>query len=183
MQRRVIGVLAAWIVVALAGMAFARNLTIKVPMQEIDVRSGARGDSYIVKFSLPADLTGKRLDGVFLDFVVDTSPTSEAEADATPFVAVYPLTAAATGQTLEYETDVPSVRPVSMGENQTVRVDITDIVKGWLVDPSSNHGLVIGALAGPEVGTVSLKSDAIDGTALRVTFFYQNRSGERVSTK
>jgi hypothetical protein len=62
-------------------------------------------------------------------------------------------------------------------------MDITDIVKGWLSNPSSNHGLVIGALTGPNVATVSLQSSSFDGAAFRVTFCYQNRSGERVSTE
>jgi hypothetical protein len=179
-----IAILAVCAVAVLAGTALARNATITIPLQQISMRESARGDSYVVKFELPADLAGKRLDSVFLDFVVDASPTSEAEADATPLITVYPLTAAATGPSLEYESAVPSVRPIAMGEDQNVQADITDIVKGWLASPSSNYGLVIGALAGPEVATVSLKSDALAaGTALRVTFFYQNRSGERVSKK
>jgi hypothetical protein len=63
-------------------------------------------------------------------------------------------------------------------------VDITGIVNGWIANPSSNHGLVIGALTGPDVGTVSLASAGLGpATAVRVTFFYQNRSGGRVSTK
>jgi hypothetical protein len=179
---KLIAVLTTGIIVALAGTTLARNVTITIPMQEVGVRESARGEFYVVKFDLPVDLAGKRLDSVFLDFVVDASPTSEAEADATPLIAVYPLTAAATGPSLEYESDVPSVRPIAMGDEQKVRADITDIVKGWLADPSGNHGLVIGALDGPDVARVSIKSDGLaPGTTVRLTFFYQNRSGERVS--
>lgn len=180
---KLIATLAMGIVMAFADAALAKNMTIMLPMQQVDVRENARGDCYVVKFDLPIDLVGKRLDSVFLDFVVDTTPTSAAEADATPLIAVYPLMAAAAGPSLEYKSEVPSVRPVAMGEREKVRADITDIVKGWLADPSSNHGLVIGALAGPEVATVALKGDAFDGAAIRVTFFYQNRSGERLSKK
>jgi hypothetical protein len=62
--------------------------------------------------------------------------------------------------------------------------DITDMVRGWRASPSSNHGLVVGSLTGLEVGTVSLQNNALAAsTALRVTFFYQNRFGERVSTR
>jgi hypothetical protein len=71
-----------------------------------------------------------------------------------------------------------------MGEGRVMRVDITDIVKGWLANPSGNHGLVIGALTGPEVGTVSLESAGLGpAAAVRVTFFYQKRFGDRVSVK
>jgi hypothetical protein len=169
---------------AVAGPAVAGSVTVTIPMEAVTVKSGERGECYIVKFDLPADLAGKRLDGVFIDFVVDASPRSEDEAEATRLVGVFPLTAEPTGATLQYESDIPSVHPIAMGEDRRVRVDITGIVNGWIANPSSNHGLVIGALTGPDVGTVSLASAGLGpATAVRVTFFYQNRSGGRVSTK
>jgi hypothetical protein len=181
---RIFRVLAASLLAAFASTAFAKNLTVTIPMQSVDARSGERGDYYVVNFDLPSDLAGKRLDSVFLDFVVDVSPTNEAVADATPLVGVFPLTETLTGANLKYESDVSSVRPVSLGESQKVRVDVTDVVKGWLANPSRNHGVVIGSLTGPSVGAVSLSDTALGpSVALRVTFFYQNRSGERVSTK
>jgi hypothetical protein len=70
-----------------------------------------------------------------------------------------------------------------MRGNQNVRIDITQIVAGWLAAPSGNHGIVIGTLSGPSVGTISLRSTAMNGFALRLTFFYQDRSGERMSTR
>jgi hypothetical protein len=70
-----------------------------------------------------------------------------------------------------------------MGEGQRVVADITEIVRGWIETPSSNHGLVIGSLMGPKIGIVTLKSDGVAaGTTARITFFYQNRFGQRVST-
>ncbi|HET6349757.1 MAG TPA: hypothetical protein VFH88_11805 [Candidatus Krumholzibacteria bacterium] len=148
-------------------------------MQAVTTHEGARGDSYVVTFDLPADLVGKRLDTVLFDFVVDATPTSEAEAEGSPFVGVYPLTTAATGSSLQYKTDVPSVRPIVMGQGQKVQLDVTDVVKGWIANPSSNHGLVIGTPAGLDVAAVTLKS----GTTLHVMFYYRNRTGGRLSTK
>ena len=178
------GLLVVSAVVALAGVARAKNVTVTIPMENVKVKSNERGDCYVVKFEPPADIAGKRLDSVFLDFVVDASPRSEDEAEATPLVAVFPLTEVATGPSLKYDSDLPSVTPVAMGQDRKVRADITDIVRGWLTSPPTNHGLVIGALAGPDVGRVELRNNALSaGTALRVTFFYQNRFGNRVSKK
>ena len=99
-------------------------------------------------------------------------------------VAVFPLTETFTGSNLAYESAAPTVQTVPVGENRPVKTDITDMVKGWLANPSSNHGVVIGALVGPQAGDMSLKSSALAAnTALRLTFFYQNRSRERVSSK
>jgi hypothetical protein len=185
MQRhKLLVILAVCAVATLAGTAFAKNVTISIPMEDVAVKSGERGDCYVVKFTLPADLAGKRLDSVFLDFVVDASPANPEAAETALLVGVFPLTEAATDAPLRYLSDVPSVRPISLGENRPVRADITDIVRGWLANPSTHHGLVVGALTGPEVGTVELQDAVLgSGVAFRVTFFYQNRSGERVSAK
>jgi len=178
------GFLAAALLFALTGPALAKNMTITIPMNDITVKSGERGNYYVVALNPPAELAGKRLDSVFLDFVVDVTPTSPEQAWMAPRVGVFPLTESFTGVNLAYDSTVPSVRAVPTGENQALLVDITNIVKGWLATPSSNHGFVIGSLTGPEVGTVSLKDTALGpGAALRVTFFYQNRFGDRVSAR
>jgi hypothetical protein len=172
-----------WLVVTTAGPVLSRSTILEVPVSNLSVHENARGTSYVVQFDLPEDLHGKRLDSVFLDFVVDASPTDETEADAAPLISAFPLTSSSAGGTLEYEGDGPTSRPVAMRGNQNVRIDITQIVAGWLAAPSGNHGIVIGTLSGPSVGTISLRSTAMNGFALRLTFFYQDRSGERMSTR
>lgn len=185
MRRRIIlAVLSAGIVGTIAGVAQPANLAISIGMSGVTAKSGERGSYYVVKIDLPPELTGKRLDSALLEFAVDAAPLSPAEAGATPEIAVFPLTAEFTDASLNYDAKVPSVQNIPMGEGQVVMDDITSIVKDWLANPSSNHGLVIGALTGPEVGAVSLNDTVLGaGSALRVTFFYQNRFGGRVSTK
>jgi hypothetical protein len=169
------------------GIASAKNLTITVPMGSLDARSGVRGDYYVVDFAVPDEVIGKRLDSVLLELAVDVSATSPEDSDVTPVVGVFPLSQsfASSGPGAPvFETGVASVRPVAVGDNRMLTMDITDIVKGWIAAPATNHGLIIGTLSGPAVGTISLKSATLGpSTALRVTFFYQNRFGERVSNK
>jgi hypothetical protein len=136
--------------------------------------------------SIPSEVVGNRLDAVVLEFAVEATASSEADSVATPEVGVFPLTQAFNDgpETPMFEDAVPSVRPVALGANRVVRMDITDIVRGWMNQPSSNHGLVVGSLTGPEVGTVTLKETIPDSeAAIRVTFYYQNRHGEAMSSR
>jgi hypothetical protein len=169
---------------ALPGAVIAKNVSVSIPMSAVDARSDERGNYYVASFDVPAEVVGKRLDSVFLDFIVDASPTEAAVAGAAPFVSVCPLKEQFTGSSPKFEAKVSSMRPVPMGENQKVRADVTDIVKAWIANPTGNHGIVIGTLTGPKVGTVALKSEALAaGTALRLTFFYQDRFGGRISER
>ena len=50
-------------------------------------------------------------------------------------------------------------------------LDITDIVRSFLADPGSNHGLVVGSLSGSRAGLFTLKEGTIaPGVVARVTF-------------
>lgn len=161
-------------------------------MNQVGVHSGERGDFYILSISLPQDLAGKRLDSVFLDFAVDATSLSEEDTIAAE-VGVFPLTQnyVAGGQGGDgpgmnaapvFTTLVPSMRPIPAGDSRRLRMDITDIVRGWIANPATNHGLVIGALTGPEVATVTLNNEIPGGTSpVVITFFYQNRFGNRLS--
>jgi hypothetical protein len=142
---------------------------------------------------LPEDVAGKRLDSVFLEFAVDATPLSEEDSvTVTPEVGVFPLTetyqagGGIGGRNAEpvFTRLVPSLRPVAGGENRLVKMDVTDTIRGWIANPATNHGLVIGSLTGPEVATVTLK-EAIPGgsSPIRITFFYQNRFGDRISAR
>jgi len=66
------------------------------------------------------------------------------------------------GPALRYETDVPSMRPVAMGEDQKVRADITATVKGWLAKPVEQLRSCGWGPRGARCGTVELKSDALE---------------------
>lgn len=193
-KRSVTQLFVACAILTLASLALAKNVMVSIPIGEVDVHSGDRGNFYVVSVSIPADVSGNRLDHVFIEFAVDATPTSLEDSVATPEFGVFPLTQPYAGGGMggapgrdalpTIETTVPSVRPVATGENRLVRMDITKIVEGWIANPSSNHGLVIGSLTGPEVGTVTLRSE-LPGTdgAIRVVFLYQNRFGDRISER
>lgn len=87
------------------------------------------------------------------------------------------------GASPAFEDVVPSARPIALGENSVVRMNITGIVKSWIGAPASNHGLALGSLTGPEVGAITLNS-TVPGSdsAIRITFFYQDRFGDRASS-
>lgn len=148
-----------------------------------------------VNVSIPADVAGKRLDSVLLEFAVDATPLSpEDSVVVTPEVGAYPLTAPygsgrpgdgpGMNQQPVFEDVVPSSRPVASGDSRLVRMDITDIVRDWMANPGANYGLVIGSLKGPQVASVTLR-EAISGgeASIRITFFYQNRFGDRISSR
>jgi hypothetical protein len=64
---------------------------------------------------------------------------------------------------------VPMSRPVAVGENRRVRIDITEFVQEILADPTSNHGLAFGAVTTDTRGVFAVKADGFGpGIAARV---------------
>ena len=167
-----------------ASLAIAKSVTISIPMSNVSTRSGDRGNYHVVRFDVPADLNGTRLDSAFLEFVVDVHSTDAVDVGKAPIVSVFALAEEFRGSNVAFNGDGPNSQAVPLGESRSVTMDVAEIVRDWLAAPSANHGLVIGTLKGPDVGTVSLKGDGLGpGVAVRVTFFYQNRFGGRVPTK
>ncbi len=167
-----------------AGVAHAKSVLVRVDAQSLDMRASERGPNYIVSVPIPEEVSGKRLDTVLLEFYVDVERAeSVEEIDYFPSIEVFPLSAAPqVGRQLSFSRSHPTSRPVPLGEGQRVTIDITDVVKGWIESPSTNHGLVIGSFGGPPIGDLSVRGDVIGGgTAIQATFFYQNRFGQRVS--
>lgn len=183
--------LAILLLMALTGSAAARDLTISIPMQQVRVLSGESGQFYFIHVSLPAELDGKRLDSAMIEFSVDAEAIALADSVATPVFGAYPLTSpynadaqpSGAAATPAFDKVVPSARPIAFGERNVLRMDITDTVKAWIENPQSNFGLVIGSLTGPKIGTVMLNT-TLSGSdsAIRITFFYQNRFGDRAAT-
>lgn len=132
---------------------------------------------------IPSDVLGKRLDTVLLEFDVDVVLDSSEHPDMSPMIAVFPLEEQySASRSPVYSTSYSSARNINVGTGQRVQVDITEIVRRWIENPSSNHGLILGSFTGPKVSTLNLRSDVVAaGKAARVTFFYQNRFGQRVS--
>jgi hypothetical protein len=168
----------------LAGSAGAKSIAVSIPMNDVHAHTGERGTFYVLDVSVPEDVSGNRLDMVVLEFAVDAIASSEEDSVETPVVGVYPITSefvasrgdgpVGTVEAPETEEIVPSSRPVALGEHRVLRMDITGIVRDWMSEPSSNHGLAIGTLTGPDVGSVTLNETLPGGDApVRVTFFYR----------
>ena len=69
--------------------------------------------------------------------------------------------------------DRPAIDKIN---DQQLIVDITDIVAGYLGNPSSNHGIVVGSLTGAQDGSFTLQTGAIaSGVAARITYHYDSR--------
>lgn len=167
---------------ALAVTAAAKTTVVSISMNSIRTHTGERGTFYVLDLSIPSDVEAGGLDRVVLEFAVDASAATHDDSLATPVVGVYAITRdfaanrgdgpVGTVEAPEIGAITPSSRPVAIGEHRVLLMDITDIVKGWMRDPSSNHGLAIGTLTGPGVGTVTLNRLLPGGGApVRATFF------------
>lgn len=168
-----------------AASVWAKSQTITVDASVVESRTQPdRGSLHVFAIEVPNDVYGKRLDMVVLEFQVDVTLSESEYPDMTPAIAAYPLVerllpAGAPVLSKSYA----SARNVRAGDAQTILVDITDIVRAWIAKPSSNYGLVVGSFTGPKLGKLDLKRDAVgSGKVARLTFFYQNRFGEPVSS-
>lgn len=164
--------------------AQAKSIVVRLNEQTLTTGTSDRGTYHVVDLAIPEEIAGKRLDTVMLEFYVDVAANEELEMEGfVPSIEVYPLSEAVqVGRAPRFTSSYPTSRPVALGEGRRVTVDITDIVKGWIESPSTNHGLVIGSFSGPVVGDLDVRDDVIgNGTAIQATFFYQNRFGQRVS--
>jgi hypothetical protein len=183
MKHIIMQVVAACLLVFSAAPAAAKSAVVSIPMTEVGSHAGERGTFYVLDLTVPEEVAANHLDSVVLEFAVDATVSSEEDSVATPFVGVYPVTsdfvasrgegAEGTVEAPEFEAIVPSSRPVAAGEHRVLRMEITGIVREWIASPTTNHGLVIGTLTGPEVGTITL-NDALPGgsAAVKVTFLY-----------
>ncbi len=185
MKNTFAGIASLAILFALPLTATSKNVTVRVDSQSLTAGTSERGAYYVVSLAIPDEVLGKRLDSVLLEFYVDVAPDATIGVEYAPSIEVFPLTAPLqVGRQPTFSTAHPTSRPVALGEGRHVMIDITDIVKGWIASPSTNHGLVIGSFGGPKNGGLAVRNDLLgNGKAVQATFFYQNRFGQRVSAE
>lgn len=168
----------------MAGVATAKRVIVSIPSEQVVTGNSERGNYYVVSVTVPQDVVGKRLDSVFLEFAADISRANEEDSVAVARIGVYPLTQAIGESSPRFDSTVSSSLPVAIGASRHIKLDITQTVKAWIETPNGNHGLVIGALTGPAVGLATLKTSGLGPeTAVRLTYYYQDRSGERLSER
>ena len=134
------------------------------------------GDYYVLQFDPPGGLTTQTLKRAYLELYIDaTARDVSGYADKSPLVEVYALKSAFTGQldpSQFADQTIPAVRNVAVGSGRRVVIDITEIARSYLANPSRNHGLVIGSLSGLRTGVFSIRDDKLGGAAVaRVTLF------------
>jgi len=185
-MKRILGfAMAALLISILMGEAAAESVTIELGAGVKSQTDEALGAVQVLQFDFPEMLKGKRIDTVLLELYVDASLATDAAAGDIPVVDVAPLSSAySRAEAVSLDVEAVVSRPVRVGENRRVAVDITDLAKGWMSGARANHGLVVGALTGTKAGRFALRDGTLgSGVKARVTIFYQNRFGNRVSSR
>jgi len=164
---------------ALTGSAAAERITVALSGNDVTAVSPANealGDYYLVTVQIPSALSGKRLVGAYLDVTVDVSARAvDSLTIHTPTLEVHVLSEAATGEIDDTNVFPRSSmrRPVAVGDNRSVRIDVTEAIERFIRSPSDNHGLVIGSLRGRRDGVFELKSAG--GVLAEITYLYVAR--------
>lgn len=135
------------------------------------VSTSPHGNYYIIEFDLPQSISSVR--HAWLEAYVDVSLANEELPDAAPMLDVYVLKRTLSGEPTpsDFETTrIPLSRPIALGANRLMRIDISEFAKTILAEPGRNHGLVIGSLSGARTGNFALRSDGFGpGVPVRVS--------------
>ncbi len=139
----------------------------------------ARGDFYTLQIQVPSEVVGKKLYGAILELTLDaTGAARDLTSVKVPILEVYALDASFTGslRAADVIAETGTIRNVAPGENRRVRIDITEIIKAYLEQPTKNHGLIIGGLAPYREGVVLVKQNAYkSGNVAKIDFHYDSR--------
>jgi hypothetical protein len=132
----------------------------------------SKGRYYTLVLTLPPSIRGVRQ--AWLEFRADVSVAEiDGFLDPVPVFQVFMLKQALLGEPTEasFETmRLPMSRPVAVGLDRRVRIDITEYVSKTLARPSMNHGLVLGSVTGDRRADFQIKSDTFGaGIPARLT--------------
>ena len=160
----------------MTGNAKADRIAVKLTESDIKTITPADqslGSYYVAKIDLPLEIVGKELLGGILEVAVDVGARNVGDyTNEAPMLEVYALTGDL-GETLDpskFKTPSPARRNVVAGSNRNVRINITEIVKDFIRNPSSNHGIVFGSLTNTRDGYFDLKASG--GALATITYLY-----------
>jgi hypothetical protein len=148
--------------------------------------SEGTGKYYTLEFDVPEIGSPSTLETAHVEFYVDAESFVLGDfhwfdADSvehvgyqakTPVLEIYALTSAIEDSVNVGQLDLETVvrRPVLVGANRRVLIDIAPIVRTFMAEPPKNHGIVIGSLTGDREGDFTLRDGAFgDGNRARVT--------------
>jgi hypothetical protein len=134
----------------------ATNLTIH------ESRTEGEGPYYVLLITPPEDLRAARQAWLELraDVVV---PEINGFRDATVIFQAFMLKNALDGDPNDEDFEplrIPMSRPVAVGTERSVKIDVTEYLQRILADPSRNHGLLFGSVTGQRRGDFEVKRDA-----------------------
>lgn len=160
------------VVCALPSMAVGGVQTVAVAASSLKAITTVEGTHYVVEFELPQNLGSVR--SAWLEVRLDVSVRNdEGPTDPAPMLEVYMLKNTLSGDPAPAdfeETRLPMSRPVALGTNRLVKIDITEFAQRIFADPTKNHGIVIGSLTGARTGEFLVKLDGFGpGTPVRLT--------------
>ncbi len=166
--------------VADASTTEARKLVVNVGASNLSTYA-ASGDSlgayYVLQVQVPQELTETKLEWVILELYLDASSVEKnGYLEDTPVIEIYALNRQFPGR-IEPNQFVTDPRPithnVAVGSNRKMMIDVTEIVRSYLRNPTTNHGLIIGSLTGTREGLFSIKSDVVgQGAVARIIFLH-----------
>jgi hypothetical protein len=164
-------VIAFWLVSA--SDTDARRIVVNVGASDLSTYApgGSLGSYYVLEIQPPQELTAANVELAILEFYVDAaSMEKDGYQEDTPVIELYALKNEFTGS-VDPNQFVLDPRPVThnvaVGINRRMMIDVTEIVRSYLKDPTTNHGLIIGSLTGEREGLFSIKSDVLDQGAWR----------------
>lgn len=176
-------------VCSVAGVAWSGK-TVELRSRDVSVREAVAsevGPYFVMDIDVPEGLSGERLAGAILEFMVDAdtrvdttwvedADTLRAVVHSTPvpMVEVYAL-ASSSGSAQDRENWNEAMSfpvPVGVGSDKMVRIDITRLVKHLIENPSENHGIVVGSLTGERFGLFTLQEHFGAGVVARIRYVY-----------
>jgi hypothetical protein len=156
------------LLLAVVSMAWAGRLSVLVPSSSITTYEAAEpglGDYYLIRFDIPVTVTQENLEHAYLEFYVDaTSREVDGYVDETPLLELYALVNEFDGQLASMTLAPPTIRTVRnvrVGNSRRVVVDVTEIVRAYIAEPTRNHGVLVGSLTGRRDGEFALKGGVI----------------------
>jgi len=173
--------------VVLTGAARTQTERELILIRSSDVTARAETDTsigqyYTLSYQLPTDLPSERLDQAILELDVDVRAKSRDEyVNEAPVLQVYALHEPYTGvvEASSLDTLTYATRPVALGNNRRVLLDITRIVRAHLTGALDNNGLILGSLTGMREGDFSLVSGRLATDAVGQVRIYTRAASGR----
>jgi hypothetical protein len=165
----------------LAGPSLAEKSVITISSNDVasfEADTPGLGDYYVMGVELPPLVEGQEILSAMLEFRVDAQGIEliEGYVNDTPRIEIYALTNPLTNRFDPscFRKPAMSVMNVPSGYDRSVKVDVTEAIRCFADDPSTNHGFVVGSLTGSRDGAFSLKNDAFGtGTVGKLTIHFR----------